>query len=147
MAFSKTFEQKRQYTMLKQEESLFENAPKKLSLLKQKEVYYDSLLNRYQLNGSSIQNSLLKTINTYADDHDLEVISFLEPHILTQNGLTVKTYEFVIEGHFNAIHKLIYQLEQNTKFGEVINLHYEKKKHFRSGRYYLQTKVLLRSYG
>jgi hypothetical protein len=147
LAISKSIQQKEQYNTLKQQELLFKNAPKKLSLLKQKEVYYDSLLTNYQLDGSSIQNNLLKSINSFADNNNLKVISFLEPHIMVQNDLTIKTYEFVLQGDFNDTNRLIYQLEQKTKFGEVINLHFEKKKNFRSGRYYLQAKVLLRSFG
>ncbi|MFD2916855.1 hypothetical protein [Psychroserpens luteus] len=147
LAISKTIQQKEQYNDLKKQELLFENAPKKLSLLKQKQIYYDSLLTKYQLDGSSIQNNLLKSINIFAEINNLEVINFLEPHIIIKNDLTIKTYEFVVEGYFNEINQLIFQLEQKTKFGEIVNLHFEKKKNFRSGKYYLQAKVLLRSYG
>ena len=147
LAISKTIQQKKQYNTLKQQELLFQNAPKQLSLLKQKEVYYDSLLTKYQLDGSSIQNNLLKTINAFANGNDLKVISFLEPHTITKNDLTIKTYEFVVEGEYNNINQLVYQLEQQSKFGEIVNLHFEKKKNFRSGRYYLQAKVLVRSFG
>jgi len=147
LAISKTIEQKQQYTALKQQETLFKNAPKKLSLLKQKEIYYDSLLTNYQLDGSSIQNNLLKTINTFADTNYIKVISFLEPHIIIENDLTIKTYKFILEGNYNAINKLIYQLEQKTKFGEIINLHFEKKKNYRTGKHYLQANILLRSFG
>ena len=67
LAVSKTLEQEEQYNTLTKEVLLSKNAPKQLSLLKQKEVYYDSLLTKYQLDGSSIQNNLLKVINSYAD--------------------------------------------------------------------------------
>lgn len=147
LAISKTMQQKNRFKNLSQEALLFKNAPKQLSLLKQKEVYYDSLLTKYQLDGSSIQNNLLKVINTFANANNLKVISFLEPHTISKNDLLIKTYEFVIEGDYNAINKLIYQLEQQTKFGEIINLHFEKKKNFRTGKSYLQAKVLLRSFG
>lgn len=147
LAVSKTLQQKEQFNALSKEAILFKNAPKQLSLLKQKKVYYDSLLTKYQLDGSSIQNNLLKVINTFANANNLKVISFLEPHTISKNDLLIMTYEFVIEGDYNAINKLIYQLEQETKFGEVINLHFEKKKNFRTGKYYIQTKVLLRSFG
>jgi len=147
LALSNTFEQKKQYNALKQQELLFKNSPKRLSLLKQKEVYYDSLLSKYQLVGSSIQNNLLKTINQFAETKNLKVVTFLEPHIVVQNDLKIKTYEFVVEGDYNKINQLVYQLEQKTKFGEVIHLHFEKKKNFRSGKNYLQAKVLLRSFG
>ena len=147
LAFKNTLEQKKEYTSLKNQEQLFKNVPKQLAVLKQKEVYYDSLLTKYQLDGSSIQNNLLKTINSFANSNTIKVVSFLEPHVISKNDLVLKTYDFVLEGDYNAINKLIYQLEQQTKFGEVINLHFEKKKNFRTGKYYLQARVLLKSFG
>ncbi|NRR91382.1 hypothetical protein HSX10_07380 [Winogradskyella undariae] len=147
LAIIKTLEQKEQYNAMSKEAVLFKNAPKQLSFLKQKEVYYDSLLTKYQLDGSSIQNNLLKVINRFTRDNNIKVINFLEPHVIENDDLVIKTYEFVLEGDYNSINKLIYQLEQQTKFGEIINLHFEKKKNFRTGKYYLQTKVLLRSFG
>lgn len=146
LAINKTLEQKEQYSVMSKEALMFKNAPKQLSLLKQKEIYYDSLLTKYQLDGSSIQNNLLKVINRFAVNNDIKVISFLEPHLMVENELIIKTYEFVIEGDYNAINKLIYQLEQQTKFGEIVNFHFEKKKNFRTGKYYLQARVLLRSF-
>jgi len=147
LAISKTFILKNEYNSLKQQQALFINTPKQLSLLKQKQKYYDSLLTKFQLGGSSIQNSLLKTINTFAKDNDLKVIRFLEPHVINRNDLTIKTYGFTLEGNYNAILQLTHKLEQETKFGEIINLHFEKKKNFRTGKYYLQAKVLLKSFG
>lgn len=146
LAISKTFEQKKQYEKLKKQELLFVNAPKKLSLLRQKQVYYDSLLNKYQIDESSIQNNLLNTINKYALINDLKVINFMEPHITTTNNLIVKTYDFTIEGKYNDINQLIFNLEQKTRFGEIIHTHYEKKKNFRTNKLYLKARILLKSF-
>ena len=88
LAISNTLALKKQYNSLKQEEALFNNTPKQLSLLKQKQRHYDSILTKYQFNGSSIQNNLLKTINAFAESDDLKVIGFLEPHVINQNDLT-----------------------------------------------------------
>ncbi len=147
LAISNTLNLRKEYGSLKQVETLFKNAPKQLSLLKQKQKYYDSILSKYQLGGSSIQNSLLKTINEFAKSDNLKVIEFIEPHVINQNDLTIKTYQFTVEGDFNVILKLSHKLEQQTKFGEIINLHFEKKKNFRTGKYYLQAIVLLKSFG
>ncbi|TXD83550.1 hypothetical protein ESY86_09430 [Subsaximicrobium wynnwilliamsii] len=147
MAINKTFDQKREFTSLNNEAALLKNAPKQLSLLKLKQRYYDSILNKYQLDGSSIQNNLLSSINDFSNSNDLKVIHFLEPHIINKNDLAIKTYDFTIEGPFDAINRLIYKLEQETKFGEVVSIHYEKKKNFRSGKSYLQVRVLLKSFG
>lgn len=147
LAISKTLELKNEYNTLKKEELLFKNTPKQLSLLKQKQKYYDSLLNKYQIQGGSIQNNLLKTINTFSKKNNIKVVNFKEPHSFKHNEVIVKTYQFSLEGRYNDILNLIYHLEQRTKFGEVINLNFEKKKNFRTGKYYLQAHVLLKSFG
>lgn len=147
LAISNTLVLKKEYNDLKKEELLFKNTPKQLSLLKQKEKHYDSILNKYQIQDGSIQNNLLKTINITANLNSLKLVSFLEPHISNTNDLTIKTYQFIIEGSYNSILKLIHHLEQKTKFGEIINLHFEKKKNFRTGKHYLQASVLLKSFG
>ncbi|AXP80812.1 hypothetical protein CJ739_1726 [Mariniflexile rhizosphaerae] len=147
MAVSKTLVLKKEHDHLKSEAILFENTPKQVSLLKQKQLYYDGLLSKYQLNGSSVQNSLLRTINAFADSTGLKVVGFLEPHTVLQNDLKVSTYQFTLEGDFNAILRLIHKLERDTGFGEIINLHFEKKTNFRTGKAYLQAQVLLKSFG
>lgn len=145
-AISKTLELRNRYRQLQEQELLFQNGPKQFSLLKKKEQYYDSIRNRYQLAGSSMQNNLLKTINGYVEDLDLQLIRFSEPHIEQQQGVTVKTYELVIQGNYNVSMQLIYKLEQKTRFGEIIHLQMLKQKNFRTGKDYLQTTFLLQSY-
>lgn len=146
-AIVNTLQLKSEYKTLKQEAIVFNNLPSQLSSLKQREKYYDSLLTKYQLNESSMQNSMLRTINTYAKAHNLIVVDFIEPHKIAQNDLTVNTYKFTLEGDYNAIITLIYQLEQQTKFGEIINLNFKKLKNYKTGKFYLQAGVLLKSFG
>lgn len=147
LAISKTVDLNREFSLLKRQEASFGDSSKKVSLLKQKERYYNDLLSKYQLNGISIQNNLLKTINTFADSTHLKVISFLEPHVIIKNDLKINTYQFTLEGDFNSILKLIHFLEQSTKFGEITNLHFEKKMDFKKGVPYLQAYVLLKNFG
>lgn len=145
-AIANTLQLKSEYNTLKQEAVVFDNMPQQLSSLKQREKYYDSLLTKYQLGESSMQNNMLRTINTYAEVNKLKVIDFLEPHKITQNDLSINTYQFTLEGDYNAIISLIHQLEQETKFGEIINLNFKKLKNYRTGKYYLQAGVLLKSF-
>jgi Tfp pilus assembly protein PilO len=146
-AIVNTLRLKKEYKTLKQEAVVFDNMPAQLSSLKQREKYYDSLLTKYQLGESSMQNSMLRTINTYAEANKLKVIGFIEPHKIAQNDLTINTYQFTLEGDYNAIITLIHQLEQNTKFGEIINLNFKKLKNHKTGEFYLQAGVLLKSFG
>lgn len=147
LAISKTVTLKKEYNTLKYEETLFENTPKQVSMLQQKQQYYDGLLSKYQLNGSSVQNNLLKTINKFADSANIKVIGFLEPHVILNEDLKISTYQFSLEGDFNALLKLIHKLEQGTKFGEITHIAFEKKTNFRTGQVFLQAHVLLKSFG
>lgn len=147
LAFSKTLNLRNNYSQLRKEKSIYSNIPKTLSNLRQKEKYYDSLQIKYQLNGGSIQNTLLKNINEYSNANNLKIVSFFEPHVVVQNDLTIKSYQFSIEGDYNSIIKLIYKIEQETKFGEIENVFFEKKKNFKTGKDYLQVQILLKSYG
>ena len=146
-AIKNTLQLKKQHKHLANEAVLLKNAPQQLALLKQKNVHYDSLLTKFQLGGSSIQNNLLKIINTYANKNALKVVDFLEPHVSKNDELVIKTYDFTLEGTYNNINQLVYLLEQQTKFGEIISLHFKKKKNYRTGRFYLQARVLLKSFG
>lgn len=147
LAIAKTLALVENHTVLKQQDVLLKNTPRQISLLKQKQTYYDSILAKYQLNKSSLQNNLLKTINSFADSNNIKVIRFVEPHSIKTNDLKVNHYQFTLEGNYNAILQLIYKLEQQTKFGEIVNLHFEKKKNFRTGRDYLVAHIIMKNFG
>ncbi|WP_298898619.1 hypothetical protein [uncultured Psychroserpens sp.] len=146
-AISNTLKLRSEYNLLKQEVDIFDNMPLKLSTLKQRKKYHDSLLAKYQLGESSIQNSILNTINTFTISNNLKVVEFIEPHKITNNDFTINTYQFTLEGEYNDMISLIYKLEQETKFGEFINLNFKKYKNYKTGKDYLQISVLLQSFG
>ncbi len=125
---------------------MFKNAPQKHSLLRQKERYYDSILNANQLTGSSIQNDLLKTISRISSGNTLSIIGFSEPHLFKDTDYTTKTYSFSVNGNFNDIQQLLHHLEQKTSFGELVNVHYTRKRNFRKRKNFLEASVLIRSY-
>lgn len=147
LAIAKTITLKSEYTTLVKEEKLFQHTPKQIALLKKKEQYYDSLLRVYKIGGTSLQNNLLNAITSFSSKNDLKVVDFSEPHTFTDKSLTINTYSFTVEGHFNNILQLIYTLEQRTKYGEVVSVSYEKKKNYRTGASYLQAKIVLQSFG
>lgn len=147
LAISKTIDLKNKFNVLKNEEALYRDTPRQLSILKQKEKYYDSILNEYQISKGSAQNNLLDLLTSFSENNNLKIIDFSEPHLELKGEVSIKTYRFSIEGDYSGILKLIHHIEQKTKFGEIINLHFEKKTDYRKKRKYLQASVLLRSYG
>lgn len=145
-AIKKTIDYKREYQLLKNQETLFNDLPKQFGILNEKNKYYDSLLTKFQISETSIQNNLLKTINKAASDLKVKVIDFKEPHVFIENGTRRNSYSFSIEGSFESILKMIHQLEQKTKFGEVMNVKMEKNKRPRSRKEYLQAEIMVVNY-
>ena len=144
-SISNTLSLKNDYNVLKKEISLHDGIPKQLNLLKNKNAYYDSLLVVNKIDGGSIQNTLLKVINNFSIENSVKVIEFNAPHEFHQDNRIITTYDFTLQGNYNQIQTLMHHLEQNTKLGEIVNLHFKKQKNFKTGSFFLQTRILLSS--
>ena len=146
LAIQRTLEQKTQYRELKSQEELFSNIPRQFGLLNEKNKHYDSLLKKFQITETSMQNNLLKTINKASEKLQLKLIDFDEPHIFSENGRSKNSFLFKVEGSFENILKLVHQLEQKTRYGEVTNLHFHKLKNPKNRKPFLQAEVLIMNY-
>ncbi|GGI58503.1 hypothetical protein [Winogradskyella haliclonae] len=146
-AISKTLDLKQEYSQLEIQSELYKDMPTQLAILKKREKYYDSLLTKFQINKGSIQHNLLKTLNRISEEKNVQLTSFVAPHVVQEKGLLAKTYQFTLEGNYNNILELVHHLEQNTKFGEILNLQFEKKKLRKTRKVYLKAKVYLKSFG
>lgn len=145
LAISKTFQLKNDYKNLQAEQALLENAPEKLSLLVKKQVHYDSILNKMNLGNTSMENNLLRVINIEAEKNKLKLIDFNDPHTAEVNANQINTFDFVLQGGFTALLKTIYALEQENTFGEVVHLHFEKKRNYRTRNNFLEARVFVQS--
>lgn len=145
LAISNTLQLKKEYKNLLAEQALLENAPEKVALLIKKQVYYDSILNKMNLGNTSIENNLLRVINIEAEKNKLKLIDFNDPHISEVDGNQLNTFDFILEGEFISLIKTIYVLEQENTFGEVVHLHFEKKKNYRTNKSYLEARVFVQN--
>ncbi len=131
------------YKRLQNQQLLFSNIPQRMQMLQQKQYYYDSLLNHYQITETSLQNNLLKTIERYATGRTLNVKSFNEPHTSKQANGKIISYVFRVSGDFQSILGLVYELEQRSKFGMIASLYFEKIKNYRTGKERLEAEFIL----
>ena len=122
---------------------LIGNIPKKLALLKQKEVVLDEQLLKLKIDGGSFQSNLLKFLNHHAQLNSVKIIAFNASHLLIEENKTVETFIFDLEGNYTDILKTINVLENNGSFGTVVHLNIEKIKNYRSKKIHLQAKVFL----
>ena len=143
VAFSETLSLKKEYHNLKEQQLIAENLPAQLMGLKRKEKKYDSLLAAYQINETSWQNNLLYRIDRYAQLNDLKILKIEEPHSFSSNGLTISSYGLGISGDFNNLLGLLYELEQQTNFGQLANVHFIKETDYRTKAAHLEMRFLI----
>ncbi len=141
-----------QLAKLQQQETVYESAPSQLAALANKEQQLDAILKSNNIAGTSLQNNILKMLNETATmiqastaKEAFKIVAFETPHEYsdTATGSTVVTYNFILEGTYQALIQTIYKLEQEYSFGNVIHLSFDKKKNYRTGKTSLECAVLL----
>ncbi|SNR63013.1 hypothetical protein SAMN04488009_2841 [Maribacter sedimenticola] len=143
LAIKNTFQLKNEYSILKRKSEQFKNIPLKLGILNQKKVFYDSILDKMDLNDTSIQNNLIRTINQEAKKYSVKVMDLNPPHQFQLENTIEYTYSFDLDGNFTDILKILYELEKRGNFGEIIHLEFDKKKNYKTGSNHLNASVLL----
>ncbi len=143
--FAKTFSVSEEVSKLESQKQAYQSAPAQLAALANKEKQLDEILQKNNVEGSSLQNNILKTLNSLSTDSGFSIIAFEEPHIFrdeTSQKMTT-TYNFTLQGDYKSLINVVYALEQKYSFGNVVQVNFEKKKNFRARKTYLQCTVLL----
>ncbi|WP_299432227.1 hypothetical protein [uncultured Aquimarina sp.] len=143
--FSKTFVLSKEVSKLEDQKEAYQSAPAQLAALANKEKQLDEILKKNNVEGNSLQNNILKVLNTLSNDSGYTIIAFEEPHIYLDevSQKTTTTYNFTLQGDYKSLINVVYALEQKYSFGNVINVNFEKKKNFRTGKSFLQCQILL----
>lgn len=145
-AFKPTIAMKSSYHQLDLEQQRFKDIPTQLVLLKKKDLYFDSILNKMNLQHTSIENNLLHALHVEAKKNDLKVMDFNSPHVYINDQQELNTFIFTLEGSFQDILKSIYHLEQQGNFGKVAHVNFEKKKNFRTRKTFLNATIFIQRY-
>ncbi len=143
LAINKTLMLRTEAKRLANQVEQFKDIPKKLSILSQKETYYDSILGKMDLVDTSIQNNLLRTINQEANKHQIQVMDFNQPHIFQMGDNNLHTFSFKLSGNYTDMLKVIHTIEQKGNFGEIMHVDFSKKKNYRTNKYHLGATVFL----
>ncbi len=143
--FAKTVALRKEVSKLQDQKEAYQSAPTQLAALANKEKQLDEILKKNNVEGNSLQNNILKVLNTLSADSEFAIIAFEEPHSYLDESSqkTATTYNFTLQGDYTSLINVVYALEQTYSFGNVIHVSFEKKKNFRTGKSFLQCQVLL----
>lgn len=142
-SIKKTLEFKKQHSNLLKEKYLVDNAAAKIQYLQQKNKSLDAFLTSKNVSiETSFQQMLLKKITKFSKGKNLDIIAFNQPHKIKSNQTAIETYFFELKGDYVSLLKLINHLE-HEQLGQLISVNFEKKKNYKTNRYYLTTTILL----
>ena len=144
-SFSKTFGISKEVAKLQNQKEAYQSAPAQLAALANKEKQLNEILKKNNVEGNSLQNNILKVLNTLSENTTFTIITFEEPHRYLDETTqkTTTSYNFTLQGDYKSLIDVIYSLEQKYSFGNIINVNFEKKKNFRTGKSFLQCQIML----
>lgn len=142
-SIKKTLESKKKHSSLLQEKDLVDNAVARIQYLQQKNKSLDVFLTSKNVSvETSFQQMLLEKITKFSKGKNLDIIAFNQPHRIENNQTVIETYSFELKGDYVSLLKLINYLE-HEQLGQLISVNFEKKKNYKTNRYYLTTTILL----
>lgn len=145
MAFSRTIAVKKEVQAMEAQVVNSNNLMALTSNLNHREKFVDSVLQNNNIKNLSTQNNLLSFLNQAAQKEAFIITSFNEPHLYSEDNIQNSSFQFILQGNFNEIEKIIYMLEQEHNFGKIVHLKYEKKRDYRKAKDYLQCFIVLES--
>ncbi|QLG46769.1 hypothetical protein [Costertonia aggregata] len=146
LGISKTLEERKKYLALVEQENFVGEIPKLLSTQTKQEKYLDSILGAMNFNSNSIENDLLRILNLESKINNIKILDFNSAHLSSSDSIgKLITFPFTLEGNYDGILKIIYEIEHKNNFGEVMHLDLEKKKNYRTRKEFLTATVFLQS--
>ena len=143
LAIKKTLALRDEFLVSQSQYELAMGIPEQLQQLTTREKQIESKFETLNLGTSSLQNDLIRFLNSVATDHKVKILELRAPHIFQGDNAVSKTYTLKFEGDFNDVLHVIHALEQNGGFGAVSHFALEKHKNYRTGKSRLEALVFL----
>lgn len=144
-SFSKTFAIKSDLNDLINQTEQSSISIKNITILAEKENYLESVIQEKRIGSTSLQNRLLQVLNKYSKEDSFKIVSFKEPNVsISQSGEEkITSFQFVLEGEYKALEKILLILETEHNFGSLSHLSFERKKDYRMNQSFLQCSVVV----
>jgi hypothetical protein len=121
-------------------------APAKVALLQAQLNRMEQALGKQEAEpGVSKEDALLQIITRYCHDHGALLREFPRAGSYKENGMQVETSSFVVEGDFQTLLALVYQLEQKSKVGRVASVNFQSKRDLKTGTLALSATIYIQN--
>lgn len=144
-AVKKTIAAYSEYNTAEKQIELAVNAPAMAAQLQSQLLQMDSKIGKQNLNGQNTEQALLELITNYCQNNHAVLREFPETTIAKQGDLFIETNQFVVEGEFASLIKLVYILEQKNKLGKIASVRYQLKKDLKTKEMALTAAIYLQN--
>ena len=145
LGVSKTIKAYHDYSDAKARMEMAQNAPLMAAQLERELILMDAKMGTTKAFKQNTAETLLNLITNYCQSNHAVLREFPRTTIDMQGDLTIETNQFVLEGNFATILKLIYNLEQKNKIGKVASVKYQLKKDFKTKEMVLTASVFIQN--
>mgnify|MGYP003636214383 CR=1 FL=1 len=145
-SISKTIETKQALNAIENEAIGFDDMLSMNLSFKQRERNVDSILNKSNLDNTSIQNNLLDVLNAESAKGLFRIEKFESPHAFSEKEVTITSYIFNLQGSYEQMEDILYQLEQKYNFGQIVHVGFERKRDYRKRKDYLECTVIVENF-
>lgn len=118
-SFSKTFEVKSELNDLISQTEQSPKSIQNITILAEKEKNLESVIQENRTGYTSLQNKLLQVLSNHSKENSFKIVSFKEPHVTISQSDEEKntSFQFVLEGEYKALEKILFILETEHNFG------------------------------
>ena len=127
LALSKTIEEANKCSQKIAELAKVENADQRIAGLQADREAIDRVLGE-ENRVLDFQQALLEKVSDYCQDNKLVLREFPQPITETENNYLVETSMVVVEGRFDKLLTLVYELEQQDRLGKVAAVEFRTEK-------------------
>ncbi len=106
----------------KKEQAQAQTAPQEIA------KYQQAIASMKATNVKVGKDALFEVVSNFAAKNKLVIKALGEPDITVEGNYKIATHKIEVEGTFETITKLIYELEQVKRIGNVVSTTYEKQK-------------------
>lgn len=102
-----------------------QNAPQQISSLNKRLAFLNSRVEQYVRGKDFEQEDILVAISDFCKTNRLKIVDFPKSELKEKEDIVIETFNFVVEGNYVNLVKLIYAIEVEQKLGRIASLNFE----------------------
>ncbi len=122
------------------------NCEEDLNILLQTISVLDKNIGKSNIKPDKIQQEIFNYISKLAIKYKINIESIDETHTYSNVDFSILSNEVILEGRFNDLTKVIYDLETNFEYARLINVEFYRKSELSTKTTKLYAKILFQHY-